>query len=434
MPAEFEANSGSTMGGGYLRVYFMELSNFGKRFKADSGINQLMSDLGEAMNQGDVLMLGGGNPGRVPEVESYLSNQLELISQDKDKLRRMLCNYATPSGEERFREALAHLLNQTYGWPITKENVVLTAGSQNGLFTLFNCLAGKTDDADRHILFPITPEYIGYEDQALSNGMFKGNKSTIELLDNNLFKYRVDFSTLNITEDTAALCVSRPTNPTGNVLTDSEVTQLSELATAHDIPLIIDSAYGVPFPNIIFTEAKPVWNENIVLSMSLSKLGLPATRTGIFIASQEIVELVSRVNAVTNLAVISVGAVLVSDLVESGDILSLSQNYVRPFYQQKVEQALDWLRSDFAGLNYRVHKPEGALFLWLWFPELPISAQELYERLKAQGVLVIAGQHFYPGLEQDWDHKHQCIRITYSQHPDVVRKGIKLIAEEIRSL
>ena len=57
----------------------------------------------------------------------------------------------------------------------------------------------------------------------------------------------------------------------------------------HGIPLIIDGAYGLPFPNILFSEARPHWNENTILVLSLSKLGLPGVRTGIVVAREEIV-------------------------------------------------------------------------------------------------------------------------------------------------
>ena len=90
-----------------------------------------------------------------------------------------------------------------------------------------------------------------------------------------------------------------------------------------------------------------------------------------------------------------------------------------------VHDALD-------GCDYHIHKPEGALFLWLWFPDLPITCEELYRRLKARDVLVISGQHFFPGLEDDWKHRHECIRVTYSQDSENVRNGIKIIGEEVR--
>jgi valine--pyruvate aminotransferase len=80
----------------------------------------------------------------------------------------------------------------------------------------------------------------------------------------------------------------------------------------------------------------------------------------------------------------------------------------------------------------RIHKPEGALFLWLWFEGLPISSQELYQRLKKKGVLVVSGHYFFPGMEKEnWEHKGECIRVTYAQDEEVVAKGIRLIAEEI---
>src|ERR1019366_9594599 len=100
----------------------------------------------------------------------------------------------------------------------------------------------------------------------------------------------------------SALCVSRPTNPSGNVLTDDEVARLAAATAGADIPLIIDNAYGLPFPGIVFAQATPYWDPNVVLCMSLSKLGLPTSRTGIIIAQPKIIEAISAMNAIASLA------------------------------------------------------------------------------------------------------------------------------------
>ena len=81
---------------------------------------------------------------------------------------------------------------------------------------------------------------------------------------------------------------------------------------------------------------------------------------------------------------------------------------------------------------YRIHRSEGALFLWLWFEGLPIPASELYRRLKARKVLVIPGHYFFFGLGEDWQHGHECIRLTFSQPAQVVQEGIAVLAEEVR--
>jgi len=52
--------------------------------------------------------------------------------------------------------------------------------------------------------------------------------------------------------------------------------------------------------------------------------------------------------------------------------------------------------------------------------------------LKARGVLVLSGHHFFPGLEEPWPHRDECLRINCSQSPASVRAGIRLIAEEVR--
>jgi valine--pyruvate aminotransferase len=228
--------------------------------------------------------------------------------------------------------------------------------------------------------------------------------------------------------------VSRPSNPTGNVLTDREVQRLAAIARERQIPLILDSAYGLPFPQIVFCEAAPYWDENVILCMSLSKLGLPAVRTGIVIARPEIIDAVAGLNAVLSLAVSSVGAVLAREWVESGTIITLSRDVIRPFYQQRVGQAMTWIRASLAGCRYHVHRPEGALFLWLWLPDLPISSAALYERLKRRGVYVLSGHHFFPGLKEDWPHRHQCLRLSYAQDPDAVRRGIGILGDELHRL
>ncbi len=412
----------------------MKISRFASRFDMNSGIVQLMDDLGNALSENkDMLMMGGGNPSHIPEVQQFFHDKMQRVLDRPAEFAHMIGDYDSPQGDKPFLEAIANLLNKENGWNINSNNVALTAGSQAGFFLLFNIFAGEcTDGIKRQILLPMAPEYIGYSDVGLSDGMFISRMPDIETFDDHTFKYHVNFDNLNINENIGAICVSRPTNPTGNVITDTEVEHLSQLAEKNGIPFIIDNAYGLPFPNIIFTEATSHWNDNTVLCMSLSKIGLPGTRTGIVIANEEIVSIITRMNAVLNLSIGSVGPTLAHDLVSSGEITSLSKNIIRPYYQNKSELALDLLHHELAGLDYYIHKSEGAIFLWLWFPELPTSSEVLYQRLKQRGVLIISGHHFFPGLEDDWQHKHECIRVTYSMDKDVIQEGVKTIAEEVK--
>ena len=416
-------------------LYFMNLSKFGEKFTRKAGITQLMDDLGAAMAKGDMLMLGGGNPAHIPEIQDRFRQQMEKIMAEPHGFETMIGNYDGSRGNAAFIEALAEMLRETFGWDIGPENIALTNGSQNAFFCLFNLFAGEMPDGSKKkILFPLTPEYIGYADSGLSDDFFTAYRPSIELLDNGLFKYHVDFQSLEVGDDIGAICVSRPTNPTGNVLTDEEMQNLDAIAQDNGVPLIIDNAYGTPFPDIIYTEARPMWNENTVVCMSLSKLGLPNLRTGIVIARKEIASAIGDINGVMHLAPGGMGARMAMDLVRSGEIIQMSREIVKPFYQRKALQTLELFQQELGDIPCRIHKPEGALFLWLWFQDLPCTSQQLYERLKERNTLIIPGQHFFPGMDEYWQHKYECIRVTYAQDDATVREGVKVIADEVKKI
>lgn len=409
----------------------MQFSKFGEKFNQYSGITQLMDDLNDGLRTPGAIMLGGGNPAAIPAMLDYFHQASEEMLASGE-LVAALTNYDGPQGKDVFVKALAKLFRETYGWDISEKNINLTNGSQSGFFYLFNLFAGQQPDGShKKVLLPIAPEYIGYGDAGIDEDIFVSYHPEIELLDNGLFKYHVDFEKLTVDDSVAAICASRPTNPTGNVLTDEEVRKLDKLARENNIPLIIDNAYGLPFPNIIFEDVEPFWNENTILCMSLSKLGLPGVRCGIVIASEEITQALTNMNGIISLAPGSVGPALANHIIAKGDLLKLSSEVIKPFYKQKSQRAVELLQQAITDERFRIHKPEGAIFLWLWFDELPITTMELYQRLKARGVLIVPGEYFFIGQKDEWDHAHQCLRMNYVQDDEMMQKGIAIIAEEV---
>jgi len=416
----------------------VQLSDFGRKFSARSGIYELMEDLGRALSEGGKIMMGGGNPAHIPEVEAVWRRRLNEILAKPGAMETMLGDYDTPRGRPDFLETLASFFNRQCGWNITADNIAVTIGSQAANFLLFNMLAGRSHGSEganremaRTILFPLVPEYIGYCDQGVSPGMFRAWKPEVEFLSNHDFKYRMQFGKLD--EDVAALCLSRPTNPSANLVTDEEIARLVALARARGIYLIIDHAYGQPFPNVVFKKVQPVWDECVIHAFSLSKLGLPTTRTGIVVASPEIIERIGIMNASLVLATSTIGQAIIQPLLASDEITQMCERCVRPFYKHRSDQTRAWIAECFDdSLDYHVHVCEGAFFFWLWLRGMRINDRELYERLKARGVLIVPGSYFFPGLNEPWEHKQQCIRVTYCAEPSAVRRGIEILAEEIK--
>ena len=140
----------------------MKYSSFGKRFAGDIGIGELMDDLGDAMVADPApLMLGGGNPAHIPEVQNLFRQRMEDILSQPGAFESTIGNYDTPQGAKNFIGALAELFRAEFGWNIGPENIALSNGSQNAFFSLFNLFAGKFEEGQsKQILLPLAPEYI----------------------------------------------------------------------------------------------------------------------------------------------------------------------------------------------------------------------------------------------------------------------------------
>ena len=121
----------------------MKLSTFGEKFTRSSGIVELMDDLGSALGSAlvenpDMIMMGGGNPGRLPQAEAIFQQRLEAVMADPEKRHRLFGLYQSPRGDHEFRTELASFLKRQYGWKLTARNIAISNGSQSAFFILLN--------------------------------------------------------------------------------------------------------------------------------------------------------------------------------------------------------------------------------------------------------------------------------------------------------
>ena len=430
----------------------MKFSKYGQQFTKPSSLSQIMDDLGDALrSETPVYLLGGGNPARIDEVnEAYLKAYNSLGSGGiGSSAIESIANYSNPQGDAKFIDTLVSFFNRHYDWQLTRDNIALTNGSQNAFFYLFNLFGGQFEADDggtiiKSILLPLAPEYVGYSDVQIDGKHFIAIKPEIEEVthegESGFYKYRVDFDALRDLPalkngEIGAICCSRPTNPTGNVLTDEEIATLVDIAKQYDVPLIIDNAYGEPFPNVIYHNVKLHWDNNTILCFSLSKIGLPGVRTGIVVAHPDVIKAVSSMNAVVNLAPTRFGAAVATPLFADDTLKHLCDNTIKPFYAKNAKRAVSLIKAELGDYPVFIHKPEGAIFLWVWFKDLPITTTELYDRLKAKSTLIVPSEYFYPGLDiEDFPHAYECVRMSIAADEQTLTAGIKIIGEVVREL
>jgi valine--pyruvate aminotransferase len=136
----------------------MTFSLFGDKFTRHSGITRLMEDLNDGLRTPGAIMLGGGNPAQIPEMNDYFQTLLAQMLES-GKATDALCNYDGPQGKTELLALLAEMLRDELGWDIEPQNIALTNGSQSAFFYLFNLFAGRrADGTTKKVLFPLAPD------------------------------------------------------------------------------------------------------------------------------------------------------------------------------------------------------------------------------------------------------------------------------------
>ncbi|HBB34317.1 MAG TPA: valine--pyruvate transaminase [Cyanobacteria bacterium UBA8803] len=410
------------------------LTQFGIQMSKLTGVRAIMKDIIETLRAGqgqEFINLSAGNPVILPAVEQLWRDcTAQLLASSE--YGEVVCRYGSSQGYQPLIEAIAKDFNQRYGLNLSDRHILITPGSQSIYFYAANAFGGYTTEGKlKQIVLPLCPDYTGYGGVSLIPEAVVAYKPKIEIdREVHRFKYRPDFSQLNISQDTGCAIFSRPCNPTGNVLTDEEVQKIAALAAPFDIPVLVDSAYGPPFPALNFTEMTPIFGENIVHCMSMSKAGLPGERIGIAIGDPKVIGILESFQ--TNLCIHSsrYGQAIAARAIASGALADIGINVIRPYYQQKfdvVENALDRFMPE--DLPWFLHRGEGAIFAWLWLQDLPITDWEFYQQLKQVGVIVVPGSSFFPGLRDNWVHQQQCIRISLTATHEELEIAMQRLAK-----
>src|SRR5215470_12989927 len=175
----------------------------------------------------DVIFLTVGDPDQAaPEA---------VVDATIEALRRNRTGYSPIIGYPQVRAAVAARMQKRTGRPCSADNVVLTPGTQGGLFCALNCLAGLGDEV-------ILPEPI-YGPYAGVIGASGARMVNVPLRAEKGFHPDLDTLARAVTPQTRVIWINSPHNPTGAVFTADEIAGIAEVCREHDLWLLSDEVY-----------------------------------------------------------------------------------------------------------------------------------------------------------------------------------------------
>ncbi len=327
-------------------------------------------------------------------------------------------------GDPGLRESLATLYGERFALPVSADEVLITPGAQ----AAFHAVSALAAAEGRRVVF-FGPEYPGYRthpevayDMLLPSVVTAGDRE---------FRYVPPRGHLD--PGVGAVIVSRPGNPSGNVIGDDALAGLAAECAEVGALLVVDNAYAPVIPGLAFTDLGMPWGDNVMLVQSFSKGALAGERLGFVMAARPVLDRLAELQARVSTFPAQLVQLAASFLLRDDRYVTLCGNELRGLYAERHRLVRERLDAELR-VPYLTHARDGGQFQWVHLPELPVPAAELFFTLRDRGVLLAPSTPFYlPHLHED-PHARQSFRIGVTASPEAITAGLGIFAEVVDEL
>jgi len=357
----------------------------------------------------DVLSFAGGLP--APEAfpaEALARAHADVLARDA----AAALQYGPTEGHGPLRAWVAERMTGR-GLPASPEQVLITAGSQQGIDLVAKTLIDPGDT-----VLVEAPSYLAAL-QCFST--YEARFETVETDENGM---RVDALERALRAGRPKLIYLVPTfqNPRGTTLSLERRGRIARLARESGVTVLEDDPYaelryrGAALPPVAGIDpAAPVIHLG-----SFSKTLAPGLRLGYAIAGERTIRALTIAKQATDLHSGSLAQRAVARLFETFDY-DAHLRRLRTLYGERLDAMLAAIERSFpAGTLWT--RPEGGLFVWVSLPQ-GLDAEELLADAMRDRVAFVPGAPFYPAAPC-----HETLRLNFSNRPPV------LIAEGIARL
>jgi 2-aminoadipate transaminase len=390
-------------------------------FYSKNALNLKRSEIRELLKvtrQPDVISFAGGLPGP----ETFPVKELEEIScQVLREKGAIALQYGPTEGEMPFREEIAKRMQREKP-SIKPENILITAGSQQGLDIISKVFLDPKD-----IVVLELPSYIGGL-QAFSAYRAKmigvpqdDQGMRMDLLEKVLKKLAKKSK-----KPKFIYVVPDFQNPSGATMSLERRKKLLELAYEHEVPVVEDSPYkdlrysGESVPAIYSLDTQ----DQVIVLGTFSKILGPGLRLAWLMAPTVWMDRMVVAKQSMDLCSPTYTQLIAVEFMKR-ELLPKQIEKIRKVYGRKLAVMLEALRR-YMPKGVRWSRPEGGLFLWVKLPK-NMSANELFPKAIENKVAYVVGSAFH------CNGKGQCtMRLNFSfPSEQQIDEGIQRLAKMI---
>ena len=327
--------------------------------------------------------------------------------------------YGQTDGWAPLRAQIAQRLEAKNAIHTDPSNIILTAGSQQGLD-----FCGKLFINPGDVVVLESPSYLG----AL-NALAPYQPNYVEVPTDEGGMIMEELDKILATTENVKLIYVIPDfqNPSGRTWTLERRKQFMEIINKYGVPAIEDNPYGdLRFKGEYQPALKSLDEKGLIIYMgTFSKILAPGYRLGWTCANDEVIEKLNLIAQAAVLQTATISAMVVSKYLEMYDIDEHVEK-IREVYKHRCELMIKTMRETFPP-EAKFTDPDGGLFTWVELPET-VNTRELAAKALEKNVAFVPGDGFFPHGD-----KFNCMRLNYSCMPDdKIVEGITRLAAVIK--
>jgi aspartate/methionine/tyrosine aminotransferase len=315
-------------------------------------------------------------------------------------------DYTSSRGTQSLRDAISGYYATQYGVTVPAERIVVTPGSSPALLVSMLSAVDPGEDVvltDPH--YACYPNFVRLAD---------GNVRTVALDPADGFEPNVADYERVVDDDTAAMLLNSPGNPTGAVMSGDTLSGLVDLAERTDTAVVSDEVYhGLAFDAEEHSVLEYT-DDAFVLDGVSKRYGMTGWRLGWVVCPPDYVDAVNRIaqNAL----------ICAPSFVQAGAEAAIREGTqwlpeVREDYRERRDILLEASERWGFDLGYA---PEGAYYLLLDVSELgdPFDVADVF--LEDAGVAMTPGPDFGEGASS-------CLRASFATSTEDVKEAVERI-------
>lgn len=327
-------------------------------------------------------------------------------------------HYTSMAGIDELRQAIAekeYRENKITADP--KSEIMVTAGACEALLSIMLAVLDPGDE----LIIP-SPYFSAYKDMAIISGV---KIVEVPLKYENGFVLDANDVKDKVTDNTKAILVNTPHNPTGAVLGLEDLKKVAELAISKNLLVISDETYDkflFEGKHYSISTLDGMKERTIIINSTSKTFSMTGWRIGYAIAPAHILQYLNKVHQ--NMSTCATSFVQVGAAYAFKNGQEFTQNMVREFHTRR-DIVIDGL-SQIEGIQYVV--PKGAFYIFPRIKDLNISSTEFCKKLLDEtGIAVVPGNAFGESGEG-------FIRIAYAASQQELREAMKIMKDFVKNI